>query len=46
MTTVLDLVAVICLALFAWFVWHPLPLAVVGVACLAVSYRLTTRTLP
>lgn len=39
LTTVLDLIAIVCLAVFAWFVWPPLPLLVVGLACLAVSRR-------
>jgi hypothetical protein len=39
LTTLLDLLAVACLAAFAWFVWEPLPLAVVGLAALAVSWR-------
>lgn len=37
-TTVLDLLGVVCLAVFAWFVWPPAVLAVVGVALLAVSF--------
>lgn len=39
LTTLLDLVAIACLAVFAWFVWAPLPLLVVGLACLAISRR-------
>jgi hypothetical protein len=38
LTTLLDLLAVACLAVFAWFVWEP-PLAVVGLAALYVSRR-------
>lgn len=42
-TTLLDLLAVICLAVFAWFIWPPLPLLVVGVAALAISRQRTAR---
>jgi len=38
LTTLLDLLGVALLAVFAWFVWPPLPLAVVGVAVIAASY--------
>lgn len=38
-STALDLLAVVCLAVFAWFVWAPLPLLVVGVVALLVSFR-------
>ena len=34
-TTILDLVGVICLGAFAFFVWWPLPLLVVAIAALA-----------
>lgn len=40
-STLLDLVAVVCLAAFAWFVWEPAPLLVVGLAALAASYQST-----
>lgn len=35
----LDTLGVVCLAVFAWFVWEPLPLAVIGSALLLGSYR-------
>jgi hypothetical protein len=38
-TTLLDLLAVAALSTFAWFVWEPLPLLVVGLSCLVVSRR-------
>jgi hypothetical protein len=38
LTTLLDLLGVALLATFAWFVWAPLPLCVVGVAILAASW--------
>lgn len=41
LTILLDLLAVAALAVFAWFIWEPLPLAVVGFAALAVSRRLS-----
>ncbi len=40
MTTVLDLVGVAALGGFAWFVWPPLVLLVLGVSALVVSWRL------
>lgn len=39
MDTLLDLLGVACLAVLAWFVWPPLPLGVVGVALLLVSWQ-------
>lgn len=36
-TTLLDIVGVVLLAAAAWFVWEPLPLVVVGLACLVAS---------
>lgn len=39
LTTALDLMAVACLTAFAWFVWPPLSLAVLGMFCLAISWR-------
>ena len=39
LSTILDLLGVACLAVLAWFVWPPLPLAVIGVAALAASWR-------
>lgn len=38
-TTVLDLIGIICLAAFAFLVWPPLPLLVLGVAALVASWR-------
>lgn len=37
LTTLLDLLGVGCLAAFAFFVWPPLVLLVVGLAALAAS---------
>jgi hypothetical protein len=37
--TLLDLLGVVCLASLAWFVWEPLPLGVVGVAALVMSWQ-------
>ena len=39
MTTTLDLLGASCLAVFAFFVWPPACLLVVGVAALLVSWR-------
>lgn len=39
LSIVLDLVAVACLAAFAYFAWPPAALAVVGVAALAASRK-------
>jgi hypothetical protein len=39
MSTVFDVVAVLCIAAFAWFVWPPLVLLVVAAAALAASWR-------
>lgn len=41
LTTLLDLLGVLCLAAFAWFVWPPLALLVVASAALVVSRRLS-----
>jgi hypothetical protein len=41
LTTVLDLLGVALLVAFAALLWWPAALAVAGVACLAVSWRLT-----
>jgi hypothetical protein len=38
-TDVLDLLGVALLAGFSFFIWWPLPLAVVGVASLFASWR-------
>ena len=38
MSIVLELLGLLLVAAFAWFVWQPLPLLVVGVAFLAASY--------
>lgn len=42
-TTLLDLLGVACLAAFAWFLWPPAALAVVGVLALLASRQLTTQ---
>lgn len=39
MTTVLDLLGASCLAVFAFFVWPPACLLVVGVSALLISWR-------
>lgn len=39
LSTVLDLLAAASLAAFAWFVWPPLVLLVVGVAALVISWQ-------
>lgn len=39
MTTALDLAGIALLAAFAWFVWPPAALMVVGAACLVISWR-------
>ena len=39
LTTALDLLGVALVAVFAWFVWPPLPLLVVGAAILFASWR-------
>jgi len=39
LSTLLDLLAVSCLAVFAGFVWPPRPPAVVGLAALAASRK-------
>lgn len=38
-TTVLDLLGVACLALFAYSIWAPACLLIVGVAALLMSWR-------
>lgn len=38
-TTVLDLIGISCLCLFAFAIWPPLPLLVLGVAALTISWR-------
>ncbi|HEY9494721.1 MAG TPA: hypothetical protein VIR15_07710 [Intrasporangium sp.] len=38
MSIVLELLGLLLVAAFAWFVWQPLPLLVVGAALLAASY--------
>lgn len=37
LTTLLDLLGVALIACFAWFVWEPAPLLVVGAASLIAS---------
>jgi hypothetical protein len=39
-STILDLLGIALLAACAWFVWAPLPLAVVGVAALVASRQM------
>lgn len=41
MTTFLDLVGVACLSLFAWFVWAPAALLIIGMAALLISRKAT-----
>lgn len=43
MTSYLEAVAVACLTAFAFAVWAPLALAVVGVFALLASWALTPR---
>lgn len=38
-TDLLDLAGIACLAVFAWFVWPPAALLVVGLAALLISWR-------
>jgi hypothetical protein len=42
MSTVLDLLGVVCLAVFAFFVWEPAALLVIGVAALLISWRVSS----
>lgn len=39
MTTALDVLGVLCVAAFAWFLWQPAALLVLGAAFLLVSWR-------
>lgn len=39
LSTLLDLLGLCLVAAFSWFVWEPLPLAVVGVGLLAASFQ-------
>lgn len=39
MTTVLDILGAACVAAFAFFVWPPACLLVIGVAALLMSWR-------
>lgn len=39
LTTALDLLGVAALAAFAFFVWPPLVLLIIGVAALAASWK-------
>lgn len=41
LTTVMDVAGVALLAAFAFFVWAPLPLLVLGLAALAASRKAT-----
>lgn len=43
LTTLLDLVAVVALAVFAFVVWPPLALLVLALAAALISYRLSRR---
>lgn len=38
LTTVLDILGLLLLCAFAYFVWPPLPLGVAGLAILTVSF--------
>lgn len=40
-STVLDASGATCIAAFAFFVWPPAALLVVGVACLVISWHMT-----
>lgn len=35
----LEVIGVACLAAFAFFVWMPAPLLVIGVACILIAAR-------
>lgn len=41
LTTLLDLLAAAALAAFAWFIWPPAVLLVLGMAALLASWRAT-----
>lgn len=41
LSTALDLLGVAALVVFAWFVWAPLSLLIVGVAALVISWRMS-----
>jgi hypothetical protein len=41
LTTLLDLLAIVLIAGFGWFVWPPLVLLILGVCFLLVSRRAT-----
>lgn len=43
-TTALDLLGVACLSLFAFAIWPPLCLAVIGVASLLISWRIASSS--
>lgn len=43
LTTALDLLGVAAICAFAWFVWQPLPLLVLGAACVAASRQMSRR---
>lgn len=45
-TTILDITGVVCLALFAYCLWAPACLLVVGVAALLVSWRSASEGAP
>lgn len=46
LTTALDLLGAACLAAFAWFVWPPLVLLVIGLAALAISWQASRPGVP
>lgn len=39
LTTILDALGIALIAAFAWFIWPPAPLAVVGIGALVASWR-------
>lgn len=39
LTTALDVVGALLLSVFAFFIWPPAALAVVGLACFVASWR-------
>lgn len=43
LTTLLELLGIVLVAVFAWFVWPPLPLLVVGVALLVAAWSFERR---
>lgn len=45
-TTALDLAGALAIAAFAWFVWPPLVLLVLGAAALLISWQLERKARP